>query len=113
MPHNAFQILPECQVPANVVSEHPKQLQYLVILNETEYKQMSDILSLMIGENLQQDASNYRKKLYKNYINIIRKIYGLKRIFQNQTLKICCEVIISKKPPVWLYLLVKSLASTR
>lgn len=78
MPHNAFKYYMNAEVPAKMVSEHPDQLQYLVILNQAEYKQLSDLLSLMIGENLQQDAGNYRKQLYKNYINIIRKNMGLK-----------------------------------
>ncbi|OKS87549.1 type VI secretion system protein TssR domain-containing protein [Mucilaginibacter polytrichastri] len=78
MPHNAFKYYLPAEVPAKLVSDNPKQLQYLVILNEAEYKQMSDLLSLMIGENLQQDAGNYRSKLYKNYIDIVRKNLGLK-----------------------------------
>lgn len=78
MPHNAFKYFLPASLPANIVSENPKQLQYLVILNDDEYKQMSDILSMMIGENLQQDAGNYRKQLYKNYINIVRSYMGLK-----------------------------------
>lgn len=73
MPHNAFKYFINAQLPANVVSQHPGQLQYLLILNEQEYNQLTDILSLMIGENLQQDASDYRRKLFKNYIDIIQK----------------------------------------
>jgi hypothetical protein len=78
MPHNAFKYYITADAPATMVSEHPQQLQYLVILNEAEYKQMSDILSFMIGENLQQDASNYRRKLYKNYIALVSKRLKLK-----------------------------------
>jgi hypothetical protein len=78
LPHNAFKYYLTAEVPANLVAEHPKQLQYLIILSETEYKQLSDILSMMIGENLQQDDGSYRKKLYKNYINIIQKYMGEK-----------------------------------
>ena len=79
MPHNAFKYYISAEVPANIVSAHPGQLQYLLILNEQEYKQLSDILSLMIGENLQQDASDYRSKLFKNYLNIIRKNLNQKK----------------------------------
>jgi hypothetical protein len=78
MPHNAFKYFLPASLPSNIVSENSKQLQYLVILNDEEFKQMSDILSMMIGENLQQDAGNYRKQLYKNYINIVRNYMGLK-----------------------------------
>ncbi|GAB2700501.1 type VI secretion system protein TssR [Mucilaginibacter koreensis] len=73
MPHNAFKYYLTAEAPATLVTQHPNELQYLVILNEDEYKQASDILSLLIGENLQQDASNYRSKLYKNYIDLSRK----------------------------------------
>ncbi|MBB3968082.1 type VI secretion system protein TssR domain-containing protein [Mucilaginibacter phyllosphaerae] len=78
MPHNAFKYFLQANLPANYVAQNPNQLQYLVILNDAEYKQMQDILSMMIGENLQQDAGNYRSKLYSNYINIVRSYMGLK-----------------------------------
>jgi hypothetical protein len=73
MPHNAFKYYINAQLPSNIVSEHQRQLQYELILNEQEYNQLTDILSLMIGENLQQDASDYRKKLVQNYVDIIQK----------------------------------------
>ncbi|WP_345949715.1 type VI secretion system protein TssR domain-containing protein [Mucilaginibacter sp. PAMB04274] len=73
MPHNGFKYYFAANVPANVVAQNPQQLQYLLILNDAEYKQMQDVLSMMIGENLQQDASNFRRKLFKNYLNILRK----------------------------------------
>jgi hypothetical protein len=72
MPHNAFKYYLTADAPASIVRDHPDQLQYLVILNEAEFRQMNDVLSMMIGENLQQDASDFRRKLYKNYISIIR-----------------------------------------
>ncbi|MBD1391646.1 type VI secretion system protein TssR domain-containing protein [Mucilaginibacter glaciei] len=78
MPHNAFKYFLQANLPANVVTANKGQLQYLVILNEAEYKQMTDILSMMIGENLQQDAGNYRSQLYKNYVSIVRNYMGLK-----------------------------------
>jgi len=78
LPHNAFKYYLTAQAPVTLVSENPDQLQYLVILNEAEYKQMSDMLSMMIGENLQQDAGNFRKKLFKNYLNIVREYMGQK-----------------------------------
>lgn len=73
LPHNGFKYYMVADLPANFVKEHPQQLQYLTILNEQEYKQLSDILSMMIGENLQQDAGSYRKKLFKNYVSIVQK----------------------------------------
>ncbi|MDN5286874.1 MAG: hypothetical protein JWR38_3148 [Mucilaginibacter sp.] len=73
MPHNAFKYFINAQLPSTLVTQHKDQLQYLLILNEQEYNQLTDIVSLMIGENLQQDASDYRKKLFKNYVDIIQK----------------------------------------
>ncbi|WP_354355944.1 type VI secretion system protein TssR domain-containing protein [Pedobacter sp. UYP30] len=72
MPHNAFKYYLPAEMSASAVTEHPNQLQYLIILNEEEYKQMTDILSLMVGDNLQKDAGSYRRKLVKNYFSIIK-----------------------------------------
>lgn len=78
MPHNAFKYYLTAEAPATLVNEHHDQLQYLIILNESEYKQLSDLLSMMIGENLQRDASNFRRKLFKNYLVIVKKRLQLK-----------------------------------
>lgn len=77
MPHNAFKYYLAADAPGNMVSSHPGTLQYMIILNEAEYKQMSDLLTLMIGNNLQRDASNYRSKLVKNYVWIVKKRLNL------------------------------------
>ncbi|QJD96546.1 VWA domain-containing protein [Mucilaginibacter robiniae] len=84
LPHNAFKYYLTAQAPTNLVADNPTQLQYLVILNESEYKQMSDILSMMIGENLEQDASNYRRKLFKNYLKILREYMGQKNVSRSE-----------------------------
>ncbi|RFZ92272.1 VWA domain-containing protein [Mucilaginibacter conchicola] len=78
MPHNAFKYFLAANAPSNIVSNNPGKLQYLIILNEDEYKEMNDVLSLMIGENLEPDAGNFRSKLRRNYIDIIKKNMGLK-----------------------------------
>jgi hypothetical protein len=78
MPHNAFKYYFTAEGPSTIVSQSQAQLQYLLILSEQEYKQLMDLLSLMIGENLQQDASDYRSKLFHNYLDIIRKRLNLK-----------------------------------
>jgi hypothetical protein len=78
MPHNAFKYYLTAEAPGTLVNLHHDQLQYLIILNEVEYKQLSDILSFMIGDNLQRDASNYRRKLFKNYVTIVKKRLEIK-----------------------------------
>lgn len=77
MPHNAFKYYLSAEAPRNLVNESKGQLQYLLILNEQDYKQLTDLLSLMIGENLQRDASDYRSKLVDNYVDIAAKHLGL------------------------------------
>jgi hypothetical protein len=84
LPHNAFKYYLTAQAPTSLVADNPTQLQYLTILNETEFKQLSDVLSMMIGENLQQDAGNYRKKLFKNYLNIVREYMEQKDASRSQ-----------------------------
>jgi hypothetical protein len=84
LPHNAFKYYLTAQAPTNLVTDNPTQLQYLNILNETEFKQLSDVFSMLIGENLQQDAGNYRKKLFKNYLNIVREYMGQKHASRSE-----------------------------
>jgi len=78
MPHNAFKYFITSTVPADIVNQHKDVLQYTIVLNSMEFKQLSDILSLMIGQNLQPDLSSFRKKLVKNYLEIPRKLIGIK-----------------------------------
>ncbi|MEX8547214.1 MAG: type VI secretion system protein TssR domain-containing protein [Mucilaginibacter sp.] len=96
LPHNAFKYYFSAQAPANLVAEHPNQLQYLVILNEAEYKQLFDILSMMIGENLQQDAGNYRSQLFKNYVTVIHKYLEKKDITKSAIKQMLLSDYISK-----------------
>lgn len=78
MPHNAFKYYLTADAPETIVSQSQSQLQYLLILNEQEYKQLNDLFSLMIGDNLQRDASDYRSKLFHNYLDIIKKRLNIK-----------------------------------
>ncbi|AYL94961.1 type VI secretion system protein TssR domain-containing protein [Mucilaginibacter celer] len=77
MPHNAFKYYLTADAPRDLVDKSQGKLQYLLILNEQDYKQLADLLSLMIGENLQQDASDYRSKLVDNYVDVATKRLGL------------------------------------
>lgn len=77
MPHNAFKYYLNADAPKNLVNDSQGQLQYLLILNEQDYKQLTDLVSLMIGENLQRDASDYRSKLVDNYVDIATKHLSL------------------------------------
>ncbi len=74
MPHNAFKYFLTSNVPANVVAARPDLLQYTLVLNGMEYKQVNDIIAFMAGQHLQPDQSSFRKKLEATYVNIPRHL---------------------------------------
>jgi len=78
MPHNAFKYYLTSSAPADIVAKNKNLMQYIVVLNTMEYKQINDIFSLMIGQNLQPDQSSFRSKLLKNYLNIPKNLLDLK-----------------------------------
>ncbi len=77
MPHNAFKYYMTNSVAEDIVAKNKSLLQYSVVLNTMEFKQLNDIFSLMIGQNLQPDQSSFRSKLVKNYINIQRQLLDM------------------------------------
>lgn len=77
MPHNGFKYYMTSNVPANLVDQHKDLLQYTLVLNGNEYKQMNDILAFMAGQNLAPDQSSFRKKLVANYISIPRNMLDM------------------------------------
>lgn len=72
MPHNGFKYFMTSTVPSDVVGKHRSMMQYALVLNTMEFKQLNDVFSMMIGQNLQMDQSSFRKKLVGNYISIPR-----------------------------------------
>ncbi len=77
MPHNTFKYFTTANIADDVVEKNGDLLQYSIILNTMEYKQFSDITSMMKGENLQPDKSSFRRKLVKNYLSICKNQLGL------------------------------------
>lgn len=77
MPHNAFKYYLTSSVPSDIVNNHKDLLQYSLVLNTMEYRQFNDIISLMLGQNLEADQSSFRKKLFRNYLNIPRNALSL------------------------------------
>jgi len=77
MPHNGFKYFMTSDVPANVLAANPGLLQYTLVLNAAEYKQMNDIIAFMAGQNLAPDQASFRKKLVTNYISIPRHLLDL------------------------------------
>jgi hypothetical protein len=60
-----------------VVTKNNNLLQYTLVLNGAEFKQLNDIIALMVGQNLQADKSSFRKQLVKNYLTIPRNLLDL------------------------------------
>jgi len=77
MPHNAFKYYMTSTVPADVVLKNSDLLQYTLVLNGAEFKQLNDIIALMVGQNLEADKSSFRKQLVKNYLSIPRNLLDL------------------------------------
>jgi hypothetical protein len=77
MPHNAFKYYMTSTVPADVVTKNNELLQYTLVLNNAEFKQLNDIIALMVGQNLEADKSSFRKQLVKNYLSIPRNLLDL------------------------------------
>jgi hypothetical protein len=78
MPHNAFKYFSTANLSADVVKNNRSALQYAIVLNNMEYKQILDVFSIMLGENLQADQSSFRRKLVKNYIKMPKQLLGMK-----------------------------------
>lgn len=78
MPHNAFKYYSVANFSAEAVKNNPNALQYAIVLNAMEYKQIMDVFSQMLGENLQPDQPSFRSKLVKNYTRMPKQQLGLK-----------------------------------
>lgn len=78
MPHNAFKYYSTAKISADAVKSNRTALQYAIVLNNMEYKQIVDIFSIMLGENLQADQSSFRSKLVKNYSKMPAQLLGMK-----------------------------------
>ncbi|SES08962.1 type VI secretion system protein TssR domain-containing protein [Pedobacter rhizosphaerae] len=77
MPHNAFKYYTTTNLSGDVVKNNRNALQYAIVLNNMEYKQIVDVFSIMLGQNLQQDQSSFRSKLVKNYTKMPKQLLGL------------------------------------
>jgi Type VI secretion system, TssR len=78
MPHNAFKYYTTANISTDVVKNNPSTLQYAIVLNNMEYKQIIDVFTIMLGQNLQADQSSFRSKLVKNYVRMPKQLLGMK-----------------------------------
>ncbi|TCD07629.1 VWA domain-containing protein [Pedobacter frigidisoli] len=78
MPHNEFKYYSTATLPADFVNKNHSALQYAIVLNNMEYRQITDVFSMMLGQNLQADQSSFRSKLVKNYVKMPKQLLGIK-----------------------------------
>jgi hypothetical protein len=69
LPHNAFKYYFDVYFRSKLVGNKNNPLEYAIILSQDEMVQLTDVLSRLSGDNLQQDRSDFRKQLYRNYIS--------------------------------------------
>ncbi|NIG57600.1 type VI secretion system protein TssR domain-containing protein [Chitinophaga sp. Cy-1792] len=68
LPHNAFKYYFDVETKEPLVAKN-SLMQYEILLSQDEILQLSDILSRLAGDNLQQDRKDFRKKLVREYIS--------------------------------------------
>ncbi|MFC3561204.1 type VI secretion system protein TssR domain-containing protein [Pedobacter jamesrossensis] len=78
MPHNSFKYFSTGTLPADLISKNRSVVQYAIVLNNMEYRQITDVFSIMLGQNLQADQSSFRSKLVKNYVRLPKQLLGMK-----------------------------------
>ncbi|SHL17734.1 hypothetical protein SAMN05444266_102322 [Chitinophaga jiangningensis] len=67
LPHNAFKYYFEVEAKEPLVDKN-SPMEYAILLSQDEILQLSDLLSRLTGDNLQQDNKNFRKQLAKEYV---------------------------------------------
>ncbi|MBC6112724.1 type VI secretion system protein TssR domain-containing protein [Pedobacter fastidiosus] len=78
MPHNSFKYYSTASLPAGLIIKNRSVLQYAIVLNNMEYRQITDVFSIMLGQNLQADQSSFRGKLVKNYVRLPKQLLGMR-----------------------------------
>lgn len=68
LPHNAFKYYFDVDVKDPVV-EKGSPMEYAILLSHDEILQLSDVLSRLAGDNLQQDRNDFRRTLVKGYVS--------------------------------------------
>lgn len=68
LPHNAFKYYFDVNAKEGIVTKNAP-VQFAILLSQDEMIQLTDLLSRLSGDNLQQDSKAFRKMLYKTYVN--------------------------------------------
>ncbi len=67
LPHNAFKYYFDVNVKEGI-TDKGAPVQFAIMLSHDEMLQLTDLLSRLAGDNLQQDGKNFRKLLFKSYV---------------------------------------------
>ncbi|WP_343302948.1 type VI secretion system protein TssR domain-containing protein [Chitinophaga niabensis] len=67
LPHNAFKYYFDVNVKEGI-ADKGAPVQFAIMLSHDEILQLTDMLSRLAGDNLEQDGSNFRKMLFKSYV---------------------------------------------
>lgn len=68
LPDNTFKYYIDIRVPP-AMNAKDAPWQYALMISQEEMLQLSDQLSRLAGDNLQQDKSNFRKQLFRSYVS--------------------------------------------
>lgn len=68
LPHNAFKYYFDVEVKEGMMAKG-SPMEYALLLSHDEIIQLSDVLSRLAGDNLQQDQKDFRRKLFKSYLS--------------------------------------------
>ncbi len=68
LPHNAFKYYFSVNAKEGIVTKNAP-VQFAILLSQDEMQQLTDLLSRLAGDNLQQDSKAFRKMLYRTYVS--------------------------------------------
>lgn len=74
MPHNAYKLATSFYIDNHLFMDtSANRMEFNVILNRNEYISMMEYFTLMLGDNLMKDKSNFRSELLKNYLTVAKE----------------------------------------
>lgn len=74
LPNNTFKYYIDVHVPGTMTARGAPW-QYALIVSQEEMLQLSDQLSRLAGDNLQQDKNNFRRQLFRSYLATGRSVW--------------------------------------
>lgn len=74
LPDNTFKFYLDVKAPMSLAA-NGSPWQYALLLSQEEMLQLSDLLSRLAGDNLEQDKDNFRRKLFHAYVETGRSLW--------------------------------------